>query len=58
MDALCHKQTRANWAFQTVSFSFLGVDFLNNLIGRTLLPASQYLRPEVGNLGKCRGVWA
>ncbi|MGB6818644.1 MAG: hypothetical protein WBE29_17040, partial [Pseudolabrys sp.] len=56
MDALCHKQARANWAFQTVSFSFLGVDFLNNLIGRTLLPASQYLRPEVGNLGAISGV--
>jgi hypothetical protein len=51
MSALCHKQTSANWALQTVSFSFLGVDFLNDLMGCTLLPTSQYLRPEVGNLG-------
>ena len=32
------------------SFSFLGVDFRDGLIGCTLLQASQYLRPESGNL--------
>jgi hypothetical protein len=35
---------------QMDSFSFLGVGFRDGLIGCTLLQASQYLRPESGNL--------
>jgi hypothetical protein len=58
MDALCHKQARANWAFQTVSFSFLGVDFLNNLIGRTLLPACNICdrKSAISEVQRCMGM--
>src|SRR3984893_18046598 len=37
---------------KAVRFTSLGVEFLNDLIGHTLLPAPQYLRPEIDNLSE------
>lgn len=43
---------RLHEMLETVRFSLPGFEFLNNLISHALLPASQELRPEIGDVTK------